>query len=124
MTTTTKSLSGPRIMLQLEGLALFIGAIAAYAALRGDALTFVLLLFVPDIAMLGYAINQRIGAWIYNTAHHPLLPGLLIALAFVINSQSLLLVALIWLAHIGMDRAIGYGFKYASAFKDTHLQRL
>ena len=33
-------------------------------------------------------------------------------------------LALIWLGHIGMDHALGYGLKYPTAFGDTHLQRV
>jgi hypothetical protein len=33
-------------------------------------------------------------------------------------------VALIWLAHIGFDRALGYGLKYKAGFGFTHLGRI
>lgn len=39
-------------------------------------------------------------------------------------SQIARAVALIWLLHIGFDRAIGYGLKYPSSFKETHLGRV
>jgi hypothetical protein len=32
-----------------------------------------------------------------------------------------LLIAIVWAAHIAMDRAFGYGFKYPDAFGHTHL---
>ncbi len=116
--------SMPRLLLGLEGFAIFAAAIAAYIFLQGSALLFVVLLLAPDLSMLGYLISPRAGSMIYNFVHTTLVAGLVCAAALLIGSQTLLLIGLIWLAHIGMDRTVGYGLKYATNAKDTHLGRV
>ena len=79
---------------------------------------------MPDLSMVGYLAGPRIGSVVYNLAHIYLWPLALIALASFTSSTLIMQLALIWSAHIGMDRMLGYGLKYPTAFKDTHLQRL
>ncbi len=117
-------MSGVNWGLRIEGLALFVASIAAYIHLRGDGLLFAVLLLAPDLAMLGYLVNTRIGALVYNVAHHYAVPLVLIGAGLATGTEALLLIGLIWSTHISMDRTVGYGFKYPSAFKDTHLQRV
>lgn len=116
--------SGPRLLLHIEGLALFAAACIAYAALHGPGGLFALLFFAPDLTFIAFFAGPRIGAWVYNAAHHPLLPGLLMGAAFAAGWEPGVLVGLIWVAHIFFDRVFGYGYKYATAFKDTHMQRV
>ncbi len=73
--------------------------------------------------MVGYLIGPAIGAAVYNLFHNYLPPAALAALGVLSGNQLLLLLALIWLGHIGMDRLLGYGLKYSSGFKDTHVGR-
>jgi Domain of unknown function (DUF4260) len=83
-----------------------------------------LLLLVPDLAIVGYVVSPRVGALLYNAGHTYLLPAAM-AVAGVLADRPLVLgLALIWLAHIGMDRVAGYGLKYPSDFTDTHLGRI
>jgi hypothetical protein len=117
-------LSLPALLLRLEGAAFLFGAIALYAYLGGQWLVFVLLLLLPDLSALGYLVNPRAGSITYNLAHTYSLPVLLMALALAGQWSVGVQLALIWFAHIGMDRMIGYGLKYPTAFKDTHLQRV
>lgn len=112
------------IMLQLEGLGVFLGAIAVYYALNGTWWLFALLLLAPDLAMLGYLVDKKVGATSYNLIHWYLLPGILFAIGILTTTEIIMQFAVIWFAHIGMDRTIGYGLKYPSDFKDTHLQRV
>jgi hypothetical protein len=123
-TSTTIKMSMPSLLLRLEGVAVFVSAAAVYASQGGSALLFIALLFAPDLAMIGYLVNLRAGATAYNIAHTIIVPLALIGLSLWAGWQVGLLIGLIWLAHIGMDRTVGYGLKYASAFKDTHLQRV
>lgn len=116
--------SQPALLLRLEGLAFFLGAIAAYASTRGSAWLFVLLLFVPDVSMIGYLKDKRWGALLYNLGHIYVLPIGLIALALIADHTLTLQVGLIWITHIAMDRMIGYGLKYMTNFNDTHLGRV
>jgi hypothetical protein len=121
---TTARLSMPGILLRLEGLTVFLAAVIAYAQFGFSGLAFVLLLLVPDVAMIGYRVNPRVGAALYNAAHFYGLPALLLGLGWGLSTPLLVQGGLIWAAHIGMDRAVGYGFKYATAFKDTHMGRV
>lgn len=123
-TTATQQIkiSGPRAYMQLEGLAAFIGAIVAYAYLGGNGWMFVLLLLVPDLGMIGYLHSTRLGAWTYNSVHTYVLPLILLGTSLAATWELGVLLALIWCAHIGMDRSIGYGFKYATDFKATHIK--
>lgn len=98
--------------------------LGAYAHLGGSWLVFALLFLTPDLSMLGYLVGPRIGAVAYNAGHSHLLPASLAALALVLGSQTALLGAVIWIAHIGFDRFAGYGLKYGSRFFDTHLGRV
>jgi len=111
-------------MLRLEGLIVLVGALAFYALLNGNWLVFLVLLLAPDLSALGYAFNARVGAATYNTVHLYLLPGILLALGYALSAPLAMQIALIWFAHIGMDRTMGYGLKYPTAFKDTHMQHV
>jgi hypothetical protein len=123
-TSTIPTMSLPAILLRVEGLAMFIGAIALYAHQGGSALMFILLLLAPDLGAVGYLVNPRIGSYVYNAVHLTALPITLFVLATFGGWTLGIQLALIWLAHIGMDHVAGYGFKYATEFKATHLQRV
>jgi hypothetical protein len=116
-------LSQPRLLLHLEGLALLITVGIIYGQISGDWLLFAVLLFVPDVSMLGYMVNKSVGATVYNLGHFVGLPLALAGIGVMTAQPTLVSIALIWLAHIALDRAAGYGFKYNTAFKDTHMQR-
>ncbi|HEV2692394.1 MAG TPA: DUF4260 domain-containing protein [Verrucomicrobiae bacterium] len=111
----------PRLLLQIEGAAVLIGACIFYQRSPGGWLWFALLFLAPDISMFGYVAGKKAGAAIYNLAYSYTAP-MLLWLAFMQTSHGWL--ALIWFAHIGFDRLLGYGLKYETAFKDTHLQRV
>lgn len=113
-----------RGLLHAEGLAVFVGAIALYANQGFNGWVFLALLLIFDLSMVGYWVNLQVGAWAYNAAHTYLAPLTLIALSQITDQSVLLQFGLVWMAHIGMDRTVGYGLKYPSAFKDTHLQRV
>ena len=74
--------------------------------------------------MVGYLKNSRNGNIIYNIGHVYAWTIVLIIIGILINLNLLILLSLIWTAHISMDRAMGYGLKYPSDFKDTHMQKL
>jgi multisubunit Na+/H+ antiporter MnhB subunit len=117
-------MSLPKALLHIEGLAAFAAAIALYAYQGYSWWLFALLLLAPDVAMVGYLVNTRIGAIAYNLAHTYALPVLLGVLSLLADQTLGMQLALIWLAHIAMDRAVGYGFKYATSFHDTHFGRV
>jgi hypothetical protein len=82
---------------------------------------FAVLLLAPDVGMLGYLANPRVGALAYNVFHTYLLPSVLVVVGVVTGSEATSSGGSVWVAHIGMDRALGYGLKYAENFKHTHL---
>jgi hypothetical protein len=85
---------------------------------------FVVWFLTPDLSMLGFLAGPRIGAALYNAAHSYLGPLACLGAALWLGVQWPALVGLIWGGHIGFDRMLGYGLKYASGFRDTHLGRL
>ena len=117
-------LLAPKPLLHAEGMAVLIGASLAYRHLHASWLLFALLLLAPDLFMLGYLLGPRAGARTYNLGHTYLAPVGVIALAWLVSRPGLLPIALIWVAHIGFDRMLGYGLKYEDAFKSTHLARV
>jgi hypothetical protein len=113
-----------RSLLRLEGLAALLAAIAAYWYLGGSGWLFVALLLAPDVSMLGYLRGPKTGALLYNAVHNYALALALTGAALAAGWSLGVLLGLILLAHIGMDRLLGYGLKYPTGFKDTHLQRV
>lgn len=126
MMTVTKSnrIHPVRWILQLEGFAIFAVAVWAYVGTGGGWLFFAALILLPDLFMLGYLRGPRLGALVYNLGHTYPVPLGLLAVGYALGLPALVPVALIWVAHIGADRAMGFGLKYASGFKDTHLSRV
>jgi hypothetical protein len=112
------------LILRLEGAAILLAASVAYAQISADWTMFAVLFLVPDISMVGYLAGRRIGAAVYNVGHTTLGPILSIALGWYFGVDVVVSLGLIWLAHIGFDRAIGYGLKYADRFTHTHLGAL
>ena len=113
-----------KALLHMEGLVVLAGSVYGYALIDGSWGLFFLLLFLPDLVMLGYLFNKETGAWIYNLGHAYVIPLLLLMLSIGLKQDTLFTVSLIWLAHIGMDRMLGYGLKYPTDFKNTHLQKV
>jgi len=115
---------GVNILLRLEGLTLFLGMILLYAVWGGSWLSFAVLFLVPDLSFLAYLADAKTGAVVYNAAHSYLAPVALMTSGFAIGDPLTLSIAMIWLGHIGIDRALGYGLKYAEGFGYTHLGRI
>jgi hypothetical protein len=114
----------PRALLRLEGAALLAAAVGAYANFHGSWLLFAMLFLAPDLSFVAYAASALAGALAYNALHTTLAPLALLGFAFALDQPLARDVALIWIAHVGFDRAMGYGLKYSTAFGDTHLGRI
>ena len=110
-----------RIYLRAEAAAVFVLSLILYVRLSGHWGIFAALFLVPDISMLGYLINPRIGAAAYNAVHSYVTPLAAAALASATQHENLFPYICIWTAHIALDRALGYGLKYPDAFRHTHL---
>ena len=114
----------PRLLLHAEGAAVAVAAVAAYFEAGYAWWLLLVLALAPDLAAAGYLAGPRVGAVAYDVAHTYVWPAALVALGVVADWDGALQVGLIWATHIGIDRANGYGLKYPSGFKDTHLQRV
>jgi Domain of unknown function (DUF4260) len=114
----------PRVLLRAEGVAVAVAAIALYVHADNPWWLLVALVLVPDLSIAGYVLGPSIGAAIYDAAHTYVLPVALAAIGVIADAEAAVQLGLIWFAHIGVDRAIGYGLKYPTGFKDTHLQRV
>jgi hypothetical protein len=115
----------PSVFLRLEALAVVVAAVALY--FHGDyaAWAFFAFLLAPDLSFAAYLAGARVGAIVYNLAHTYVWPVALATGCLLSGEAGLpVQIALIWAAHIGIDRVLGYGLKYPTAFKDTHLGRV
>lgn len=110
-----------KLLLKLEEVAIFIFCIFLFGKLNFDWWWFLALLLLPDIGMIGYLINPRIGAFTYNILHHRLVAVLVAVYALSYGNEHWKLAAIILFAHISLDRALGYGLKYNDSFSNTHL---
>lgn len=108
-------------ILKFEAAAFFIAAIWAYYLVGASWWMFFVLLLVPDIFMAGYLKNSKLGALVYNIGHLYTVPLVLLGVYLLFRILVLLPISIIWLAHISMDRMLGYGLKLDTGFKDTHL---
>jgi hypothetical protein len=115
---------GLRTLLRLEGLMLFLGMTLLYGVWDGSWWVYAVLFLAPDLSFVAYLSGPRTGAVVYNAAHSYMAPMALMTTGFATSSPLLLSIAMIWLAHIGFDRALGYGLKYAQGFGFTHLGRI
>jgi hypothetical protein len=113
-----------RTWLRAEGLAVLVFSIVLYWNLGARWWLFAALLLVPDVSMLGYVASPRIGRISYNIVHSYVLPLSVAIAAIAMHSVRVLPFVCIWTAHVGMDRALGYGLKTSDRFGDTHLGTL
>ena len=128
MTTATEAAGsvtgGVRLMLRLEGLILFAVMMLLYVHWGSSWWLFALLFLAPDFSFIAYLAGPKIGALVYNAAHSTMAPIALMALGIALIAPMMLSLATIWLAHIGIDRSLGYGLKYSAGFAFTHLGRI
>ncbi|RED32681.1 uncharacterized protein DUF4260 [Rhodopseudomonas thermotolerans] len=112
---------GVLTVLRAEGLALFVGCSLFYVISEAPWELYALLFFAPDLSFLGYLAGPKVGAVVYNALHSTIGPLLLAIAGIVLVVPYAGTVAMIWLAHIGFDRALGFGLKYKTGFRFTHL---
>jgi len=112
------------VWLRAEGAAMLALSVLLYTRTGEGWLLFILLLLVPDLSMLGYLGGPRVGAIAYNVVHTYATPIVLAGLGVLTGSALVMALALIWTAHIGLDRMFGYGLKLPTGFQDTHLGRI
>ncbi len=114
----------PKFLLRIEGFVITAGLLLLYGRVGGSWALFFAAILVPDLSILGYAAGSRVGAATYNLAHTYSLPVILAGSGVLGAHAPAVYLAVIWLTHISVDRMLGLGLKYPTAFKDTHLNRV
>jgi len=117
-------LTRPALLLRIEEASLLAAAFLLYMHFHFSWWLFTALFLAPDLFMLGYLANPRVGASLYNLAHTLFVPLMLVFAGYRMHRPLLLAVSVIWIAHIAFDRLLGYGLKYPAHFKETHLQHV
>ena len=111
-------------ILRAEAAAIFVAGVLLYLQLGGEPWWLLLLLLVPDISMLGYLGGARLGALTYNLVHNLVIGLLALLVGWFAAMAPLAIAGAVLVAHVGMDRSLGYGLKLPTDFKDTHLGRI
>lgn len=117
-------IGGVRIILRLEGLLVLFAALFLYSRFGESWTVFAIFFLTPDLSFLGYLSRPTVGAVAYNFAHSYIGAVGCLTAALLFPTPLLLTIGLIWCAHIGFDRALGYGLKYQAGFGFTHLGRI
>ena len=113
-----------QLLVRLEWAAVMTIAVAAYWSGGYSWWIFALLILAPDLSMIGYLAGPRVGAIAYNIVHTVISPLALATAGLWFGIDWALQVSIILMAHIAIDRALGYGLKLSSGFQDTHLGRI
>jgi hypothetical protein len=114
----------PRRWLRLEAAVLLAGSLIAFSATGQPWWMVPLTILAPDLSAAGYLGGTRLGAHLYNLAHSTALSATVVGLGWWQGRPLVLALGLVWLAHIGADRLLGYGLKYGDNFQHTHLGQL
>lgn len=108
-------------LIKLEELAQFLLSIFLFTRLEYNWWVFLACILLPDLSMLGYIVNTKVGAWLYNIFHHKLLGIVVLIIGMWMDNSMINLSGIILFGHSAMDRIFGYGLKYSDDFKHTHL---
>ena len=112
------------LVLRAEQVAVFITGLAAWISRDGSLLLLIPALIAPDLSTIGYLAGPRLGAITYNAAHNLVTALAVIGLGWWLGTEGLVLAGAVLVAHVGMDRSLGFGLKRATSFNDTHLGRI
>ena len=108
-------------LLKFEELGQFLLSIFIFSQMDYSWWIFPACILLPDFSMIGYIVNPKIGAWLYNFFHHKLIAIGIFILGAYLNNSLLILAGVILFGHSAMDRIFGYGLKFSDNFKNTHL---
>jgi len=112
------------LMLRAEQVAILATGIVVWTANGGPWPLLIPAWLLVDLSMIGYLGGPRLGSITYNAAHNLVLPLGLLGVGWWTATGWLVLSASVFLTHIGVDRAFGYGLKLPTDFRDTHLGRI
>ena len=108
-------------IIKLEELALFLLSLVYFNQLEFSWWWYAALFLAPDLSMLGYLVNTKVGAVLYNLAHHKAVAVGFWLVGFKLANEPLLFTGILLFGHASFDRVFGYGLKYEDDFKHTHL---
>lgn len=108
-------------LLKFEDAAEWIFSIFLFSRLTFAWWWYPALILVPDLSMIGYVVNTKVGAVLYNLVHHKAVGITIGIIGFLISNEALILTGLILFGHSCMDRVFGYGLKFGDSFQHTHL---
>ncbi len=111
-------------ILKLEETAMLVLSIVLFNQLHFAWWWYLVLFFAPDISMIGYLVNTKIGAYCYNFFHHKAVGIIIGILGFYLHQEFYVLAGIIIFGHSAFDRIFGFGLKYTDSFKNTHLGKL
>ena len=117
-------MKGVDLVLRAEAVALFVAGVLVYLQLNGHPLWLLPLLLVPDVSMIGYARGPALGAVMYNAVHNLATAVIVLGVGWLLGIAPVALAGALLVAHVGMDRSLGYGLKLPGDFRDTHLGRI
>jgi hypothetical protein len=75
----------------------------------------------PDISMMGYLLNNHVGAFTYNLFHHRAVALVVAAAGFLMHQELMITIGILLFAHSSFDRMLGFGLKYNDSFNHTSL---
>lgn len=110
-----------KVLIRFEEVALFLLSIYLFSITDFTWWWFPALLFIPDVSMVGYLLNPKVGAYLYNVIHHRAVALLIYGCGLFWDQSLVILIGIILFAHSTLDRALGYGLKYSTSFFHTHL---
>jgi hypothetical protein len=110
-----------KTIIKLEELGFFLFGIYLFNQLNHAWWWFLILILVPDFSMIGYLVNNKIGAFLYNLVHHRAIAIFVYLMGIYFSNNVIQLAGIILFSHSSMDRMLGYGLKYETGFKFTHL---
>jgi hypothetical protein len=113
-----------KTLLRLEGFVLLVASLYFYHLSGASWWLFGILLLSPDVFMIGYLKDKAYGAKLYNISHTYVLAFVLIVVGIALDTRIFVSLGLIVMAHVSMDRMLGFGLKYPDSFKNTHMQRV
>lgn len=116
--------TGLGIVVRAEHLAIFAAGVVLWLANGGQPLLLIPAWILVDVSMVGYLGGPLLGSITYNAAHNLVLPLALLALGWWTGIGWLVLAGAVFMTHVGLDRALGYGLKLPTDFRDTHLGRI
>ncbi|MEK6221538.1 MAG: DUF4260 domain-containing protein [Chloroflexota bacterium] len=108
-------------LIRLEHAAMFVFSILAAGTLGVPGWWYPVFILAPDLSMLGYLANPKVGAFTYNLVHHKATAIMIYLIGVSTVSVPLQFTGILLFGHSSMDRIFGYGLKFSDAFEHTHL---